>query len=587
MERRVRVLLAVAAIVLTSPLIAMSPVSAQSTPQAQRYGGDQGYARQFADLLVELDAFWLGIFQASGIAYRTPGVVPLEQQMDTGCGPVGPEDFALYCPRDESIYYSPQGFAEHDARIGDFGPVVVVAHEWGHHVQHLLGIVPRPGNAFELQADCLAGVYASDAGQRGLLDPGDITEALNSSAEAGDPLGLPQDAPGAHGINDDRVTSFMRGYIDGVSGCDLSLVAGPPATVPGPAPATGNAPSLDLSALVPSQLDLPHGQPFRLFEEGATTLDRLAESFPDPAEATNLLETWGWHGNLYRYFASDNPPPDAAGWVELSIHRFATADDAAAALPYFVAGRAQSLGLTGREVGLFGDQTEALGGPAFNGTEFTIYARRGNLLIRATGIAPDGDPRADVTQVALFPLRQLIDNLGVVTPGLSDALPPPAVMPAGLAPAGDVAKSAATIADTFADPDEAGRLFQSWGWREHIGRSFAAPGAGTANGTTQFDVAIYRFAEPWGASQALPYFLEARAAALDLQEIAAPLVGDEARAIAGPVEGGQEVTLYVRVANALLRLTAVGSGDPMADIEMLIGPTGYRSSPVISVPWQR
>jgi hypothetical protein len=109
----------------------------------------------------------------------------------------------------------------HRQRIGDFAPIVVMAHEWGHHVQALLGLAPARGNTVELHADCLAGAYASDAGQRGLLDPGDITEAVAMSAAAGDPLGLPQDTPGAHGINDDRITAFMRGYLGGVDACAL------------------------------------------------------------------------------------------------------------------------------------------------------------------------------------------------------------------------------------------------------------------------------------------------------------------------------------------------------------------------------
>ena len=55
----------------------------------------------------------------------------------------------------------------------------------------------------------------------GLLDPGDITEAVAMAATAGDPLGLPQDTPGAHGIHDDRITAFMRGYLGGVDACAL------------------------------------------------------------------------------------------------------------------------------------------------------------------------------------------------------------------------------------------------------------------------------------------------------------------------------------------------------------------------------
>jgi hypothetical protein len=219
---------------------------------------------------------------------------------------------------------------------------------------------------------------------------------------------------------------------------------------------------------------------------------------------------------------------------------------------------------------LFGDQTAAVTGPAYNGTETTLYARRGNLLIRATAIAPNGNPLGDVIEVVLVPLRQLIDELGVVSPQLWDELPQPSMMPAGLVPAGDQARSAATIADTFPDPAEAERLFQAWGWREHAARSFVADGPGTANGTTQFDIAVYRFADPTAVSEALPYFLDTRAEALGLSEVAAPMIGDEARAISGPVQGGQEATLYIRGGFLLLRFTAVGTGNPMADIVALL-----------------
>jgi hypothetical protein len=65
----------------------------------------------------------------------------------------------------------------------------------------------------------LARAYARDAGQRGLLDPGDITEAVAMAPTAGDPLRLPQDTPGAHRINDDRITAFMRGYLGGSDAC--------------------------------------------------------------------------------------------------------------------------------------------------------------------------------------------------------------------------------------------------------------------------------------------------------------------------------------------------------------------------------
>ena len=79
-------------------------VSAQSTPEPQRYGrDDQGYASQFAEVLGQLDAFWVGNFAATGATYRSPSVIPLEDFVITGCGPAGPEDFAHYCRPDEAI----------------------------------------------------------------------------------------------------------------------------------------------------------------------------------------------------------------------------------------------------------------------------------------------------------------------------------------------------------------------------------------------------------------------------------------------------------------------------------------------------
>jgi hypothetical protein len=555
---------------ITFLLLAIAPgfglvVSAQGTPEPQRYGRDtQGYASQLAEVLDQLDAFWLSNFEVTGATYRSPAVIRLEDFVITGCGPAGPENFAFYCPRDEAIYYSPDGFAEHEQRIGDFAPIVVTAHEWGHHIQWLIGIVPEPGNAFELQADCLAGAYASEAGQQGLLDPGDVTEAVTSSAEAGDPLGLPQDAPGAHGINDDRVIAFMRGYLDGVTGCGLPLSSVP--KLPDPPP-TGQ--DFSLTALVPSVLELPQGQPFRLESAGISTFDDMVTSFADPVEARELLREWGWTENVYRIYASDNPPPDAVGWVALGIHRFATVDGAAAALPYFAEARRNALGYEPVNVGLFADQTEAMAGHAFNGEELIIYARRGNLIFRVDGIAPNGDPTADVFEAMLIPLRQLVDEPRVVSPALFEVLPDVSTLLPGVNLTEEHARSGGTIAATFPDVAEAERLFQEWGWRESAARVFAGR---TPAGTTRVEVSVFRMGKERAAAAALPYFLDARAEALGLSaSTSAPARADEARAIAGSVEGGQEATVYVRRGRDLFRITAIGTRNPMVDLAGLLG----------------
>ncbi len=193
-------------------------------PAAQNdHDAKQQYQLPFLDVAYDLDTYWRQIFSAAKVAYRSPSIRTLTEAVTTACGPAGPEHLAFYCPAEETIYYAPAWLDDHGQRIGDFAPVVVLAHEWAHHVQTLMGISPTPGSAFELQADCLAGAYASDAAQRGILDPGDITEAVILAASVGDPLGLPQDAPGAHGINDDRISAFMRGYLQGDAICAHSL----------------------------------------------------------------------------------------------------------------------------------------------------------------------------------------------------------------------------------------------------------------------------------------------------------------------------------------------------------------------------
>ncbi len=200
----------------------LDPAQSLARHESPRDGGQRmRYAAPLAEVVHELNAFWQNALASAGVGYRAPAIRTLNAPIATACGRAGPEHLAFYCPPEEAIYYSPAGLDAHRQRIGDFAPIVVIAHEWGHHIQTIFGIAPGSDNTFELQADCLAGAYAADASRRGVLDPGDITEAVAMSATAGDPLGLPQDTRGAHGINDDRITAFMRGYLGGVAACAL------------------------------------------------------------------------------------------------------------------------------------------------------------------------------------------------------------------------------------------------------------------------------------------------------------------------------------------------------------------------------
>jgi hypothetical protein len=188
-------------------------------------------------LHAHVDQFWAARFQEAGRTYESPGgVIAFDEPIVTACGRAEPdEEAAFYCVIDEKIYYSSEFRALIEAQIGDFAWVIVVAHEWGHHIQASLGfdlgVVPdRAGEVLpielEQQADCVAGAYASDAEITGWLDPGDIEEALYMTEISGDPPGTAWNDPRAHGSGDERINAFMQGYSGGLDGCDLDLEAG-------------------------------------------------------------------------------------------------------------------------------------------------------------------------------------------------------------------------------------------------------------------------------------------------------------------------------------------------------------------------
>ncbi|MFM9105070.1 MAG: neutral zinc metallopeptidase [Chloroflexota bacterium] len=184
-------------------------------------------------LLAELDAWWSGQFAAAGRTYHPPAaVVPFSGVLDTGCGPVDATvETAFYCVLDGSIYYSEDFRRTVIESIGDFGWSVVIAHEWGHHIQALAGVdfgrrSSDPGSAssrrLESQADCLAGAYTDVAEFNGWLEPGDVDEALLITSLSGDLPGESGDAA-THGASEDRLRAFGRGYHNGLSACGLGL----------------------------------------------------------------------------------------------------------------------------------------------------------------------------------------------------------------------------------------------------------------------------------------------------------------------------------------------------------------------------
>ena len=123
---------------------------------------------------------------------------------------VGP----FFCGADVTIYLGLEFARAVWGYVGDMALVQVVAHEFGHSLQQLLGLAPVAGSpAFELQADCLGGAYAQDAAARGLLEPGDAEEARYLSRLVGDDG--PSDDP--HGSPDEREQAWLAGFGGGLA----------------------------------------------------------------------------------------------------------------------------------------------------------------------------------------------------------------------------------------------------------------------------------------------------------------------------------------------------------------------------------
>lgn len=173
-----------------------------------------------ATVLGDIDAFWAEEFAANGNEYYAAGAIPVSEEMYSSCGNFGPYDNpAAFCPLEDAVYYSVPLSADINTTIGDFAWITVLAHEYGHHVQLVLGIEHANSIDRELQADCFAGAYARRALAKGFLQEGDVTEAVVMNVMGGDPIEMDEYADNAHGSSDYRVTAFMEGYFNGSTVC--------------------------------------------------------------------------------------------------------------------------------------------------------------------------------------------------------------------------------------------------------------------------------------------------------------------------------------------------------------------------------
>lgn len=219
-------------------------MSGPATQQQQSAGSDE--RRQFVSVvLADTEDVWTAIFQQQGATYSKPSLVLFSDGVQSACGYASVAVGPFYCPGDNKVYLDLGFFATLERQFqaeGDFAQAYVIAHEVGHHVQNLTGVLPEfnrrrasmsetEANAHsvrvELQADCYAGVFAHHTDQRGLLEEGDIDEALNAAFQIGDDT-LQKRSQGYvvpesfnHGTSEQRRTWFLNGYRSGNPGsCD-------------------------------------------------------------------------------------------------------------------------------------------------------------------------------------------------------------------------------------------------------------------------------------------------------------------------------------------------------------------------------
>lgn len=203
-------------------------------------------ARFVSTVLADTEDTWGHIFRDAGSTYRQPHLVLFTGQTPTACGMGQTATGPFYCPGDQKVYIDLSFFRLMRQRFhvaGEFAQAYVIAHEVGHHVQNLMGIMQqvdrarrggseRNANALsvrlELQADCFAGVWAKNADQaRKILEAGDVETALNAATAIGDDT-LQKQAQGyvvpdsfTHGTSAQRVRWFKRGLESGkVNACN-------------------------------------------------------------------------------------------------------------------------------------------------------------------------------------------------------------------------------------------------------------------------------------------------------------------------------------------------------------------------------
>ena len=220
------------------------PIPGEGAPtQSAPYSAspEEGRLAEFvAVVLADTEDTWQGLFRSMGKTYEEPKLVLFSGAVESACGMASAAVGPFYCPMDQKLYIDLSFYSDLKNRFGapgDFAQAYVIAHEVGHHVQNLLGIAEKVHSLrsrsseteanklsvmMELQADCMAGVWAYHADRtRQILEQGDIEEALNAASSIGDDR-IQRQSQGhvtpdsfTHGSSAQRVRWFKRGFETG------------------------------------------------------------------------------------------------------------------------------------------------------------------------------------------------------------------------------------------------------------------------------------------------------------------------------------------------------------------------------------
>ncbi|HJX89553.1 MAG TPA: neutral zinc metallopeptidase [Pyrinomonadaceae bacterium] len=223
-------------------LLQQVPTETQpSTSQSSRPANPkEEELKQFVSVVLgKTEDVWQEIFRQNGKEYREPKLVLFSDQVQSACGMASAASGPFYCPGDQKVYIDLAFYEELRRRFsspGDFAQAYVIAHEVGHHVQKLLGISDRVDAMqqrmseveanklsvrLELQADFFAGVFARYVQKQGLLEEGDIEEALHAASAIGDDA-IQRQTSGrvvpdsfTHGTSEQRLRWFRKGFDTG------------------------------------------------------------------------------------------------------------------------------------------------------------------------------------------------------------------------------------------------------------------------------------------------------------------------------------------------------------------------------------